>query len=389
MKKIRIALVRGKHLNRFELQTFEPLTKDIDITAFGSKTILVQQFQFQVIKLFSPIDLVSLFNFSPLLYRIGLGFMNRLFIDAQYLFGLENKLIDFDIVHTADTYYHYTQQCLNAKRSGFVKKVVATIWENIPFNNEGIGGRRKFKQQALEEVDLFIATTKLSKQILIAEGCDSQKITVIYPGIDLDRFRFKKINSKKVNTILFVGRLVPEKGIWTILDTFTFLHNNYPELRLIICGEGPEKAKLIQATQKRNLSSSVIYINVPYKRMHNVYQQADIFVLASYVTRYWKEQFGMVLVEAMASGVPIVATYSGAIPEVIGNVGLLVPEKNTRALARAIEKLIKTKSLRQKLSYAGKKRVESLFNNVINSKKILNSYKKILPRSEAFLKPRN
>src|SRR3990172_12886687 len=158
MKK-KIAIVRGKFLNRYEMQFFEPLIRDFDITAFGSLTSFHDRFRFPVVKLPSPMDLPD--------FPYKMSVLNRLLTDAHYLVGLEEKLRGFDLVHTAETYFHYTQQCLNAKRKGYVKKVIATVLENIPFNNEGIWGRKAFKKRAREELDHVIALTHKTKEVLL------------------------------------------------------------------------------------------------------------------------------------------------------------------------------------------------------------------------------
>ena len=134
---MKIAIVRGKFLNRYEMQFYEPLTKWFDMTAFGSQTSNHDRFSFPVIKLPSPMDIpdFSCGAGSRFARPFLLSILNRVCIDAHYLVGLENRLKGFDIVHTAETYFHYTQQCLNAKRKGYVKKVIATVLGNIPFNN--------------------------------------------------------------------------------------------------------------------------------------------------------------------------------------------------------------------------------------------------------------
>jgi hypothetical protein len=168
---MKVAVVRGKFLNKYEMQFFEPLADTFDITAFGSLTSFHDDFRFPVVKLPSPMDLPDFPYKMPVL--------NRLFIDAHYLLGLEGKLKGFDLVHTAETYFRYTQQCLNAKKKGYVKRVIATVLENIPFNNEGIAGRRGYKTRARRELDHIIALTNKTKTALLLEGADTKKITVI------------------------------------------------------------------------------------------------------------------------------------------------------------------------------------------------------------------
>src|SRR5258708_1740782 len=172
--KTKIAIVRGKFLNQYEMQSYKPLTDSYDLTAFGSVTAFHTQFNFPTVKLFSPLDLPRF----P--YKTQL--LNRLFRDAQYLFGLEHALAKFDIVHTAETYFHFTNQCLDAKQKGYVKKVIVTVWENIPYNNEGILGRVEIKQRVLKDADHFIAVSERAKNALVLEGAHASKISVVSPG---------------------------------------------------------------------------------------------------------------------------------------------------------------------------------------------------------------
>jgi glycosyltransferase involved in cell wall biosynthesis len=89
----------------------------------------------------------------------------------------------------------------------------------------------------------------------------------------------------------------------------------------------------------------------------------SVLVLPSLTTPTWKEQFGHVLVEAMACGVPVIGSDSGAIPEVIGDAGLIVPEGNVDALADAIQSLISAPALRVDLAARGRSRVQAEYTN--------------------------
>lgn len=380
MRKLKVAVVRGRHLNHFELQTLEPLLQKVDFTGFASLTAIHREYPFPVHFLSSPIDVAYMLAKLGLRPRLSLGVLNRIFIDTQYLWRLEEKLLGFDIAHTADTYYHFTAQCLIAKRQGYVKKVVATVWENIPFNNEGIRGRRFLKQRAIREIDFFIATTHQAKDTLIEEGCDPRKIKVIYPGIDLTRFK-PVIKKRQPEAILFVGRLVNEKGIWTIFEAFKKLHKKHPTLRLRFCGEGEEQSRLMIAIKKSNLEQAISVSPVSYDEMPQVYSEADIFVLASESTRYWKEQFGMVLVEAMASGLPVVATRSGAIPEVVEDAGLLIGEGNVDQLESALDKIIRNEKVRKEIQTKGIARSKKMFDAKKNSRHILKVYEQLLQKN--------
>ncbi len=357
MRKPKLAIVRGKFLNQYEMQMYEPLVDRYDITAFGSLTPYHDRFAFPVIKLPSPMDIpdVSCGAGSRFARPFLLPVLNRLFVDAQYLWGLEEKLRGFDIVHTAETYFHYTQQCLNAKRDGNVKTVIATVLENIPFNNEGIWGRKTFKARARKELDHMVALTQKTREALLEEGADPQKMSVTAHFIDTKRFTPGKPR-KTVRTILFCGRLEEYKGVLDLVEMARRLPSS---VRMVMVGEGSQKTYL-----KRQ---GMEILSVSYDKMPNIYQQADIFVAPSKPstklvlgkpTKTWEEQYCTVLLEAQAAGLPIVTTRTGGIPENIGDAGIIVPPGDVDAMTRAVQRFIDDHALR--LAYGKKARARAV-----------------------------
>lgn len=378
--KPKIAIVRGKFLNAYEMQIFEPLVDDFEITAFASLAPFHDQYKFPVVKLPSPMDFP---NFS---YKMAI--LNRLFIDAHYLFGLEEKLKGFDIVHTAETYYHYTQQCLKAKRRGYVKKVVATVLENIPFNNEGIWGRKAFKKRAREELDQIIALTHKTKEALVMEGCDPCKITVIGHGIDLNRFKPGKAQlerlagKNKALTIMFSGRLEIYKGVYEVVNAAKILLAD-PDLRayklsFLLVGEGSEKRRLLVLEKKLGIERFIIHKAASYTEMPKFYQKGDIFVAPSKPTPTWQEQYCTALLEAEAVGLPIVTSRSGGIPENVGEAAILVAPGDTDGLAKALKQFILSPKLR--LAYARRARQKAITTHdaQIIAKKLSRLYRELL-----------
>lgn len=365
MKKPTVAIVRGKFLNRFEMQSYEPLVRRYRITAFSSLTPPHEHFAFPVTKLASPMDLPG--------FPFKMSILNRMFIDAHYLLGLEKRLKGFDLVHTAETYYRYTQQALNAKKKGYVKKVIATVWETIPHNNEGIWGRKMFKSRAIRELDHIIAVTKKAKSALITEGTNSEKITVIAPGIDIKRFSPAKHRTRPL-TVLFCGRLEPEKGVDDILSAMKVLPKT---IRWRFVGDGSFKKEVIA----RGLSVT----HVPYEKMPQVYHDADIFVAPSKPrfnrdksTKTWEEQYGMALLEAQASGLPIVTTRSGGIPENVGDTAILIEPGDARALAVAINDLLIHPSKRMNFAKRARERALAVHDARRVALKIADLYDRLL-----------
>lgn len=360
---MRISLVRGAFLNPFELQNYYPLTDRYDMQAVSSLYPLNSSVDLPLVKLFSPTDLPDF----PYKYQI----LNRLLIDIHYLSQLESVIKGSDIVHVAETYYHYTHQAIKAKLRGEVKKIVSTVWEVIPHNNEGIRGRKSFKALAYEHIDHFLAVTNLAKQALIKEGVSSGKITVIPMGVDVKRFSpAKKNKSTKSIQILFIGRLVEEKGVVELYEAYQNLVNKGYKIELKLVGYG-------NIYPPKNLAG-ITYSTLPYSRIQEAYQQTDIFCLPSKTTKYWQEQFGMVLVEAMSCGLPIVTTNTGAIQEVCEDMALYSAQGNANDLSKKLEKLVTNKELREKLGKGARQRVLKYFDSNKVAKKIDQLYQRVL-----------
>lgn len=354
MNKSKLAIIRGKFLNAYEMQVFEPLVDRYDITAFGSLTCSHDRFAFPVVKLPSPMD------FPDFPYKMSI--LNRLFIDAHYLLGLERRLQGFDIIHTAETYFHYTQQCLNARGNA---KVVATVLENIPFNNERIRGRKGFKARARRELDHIVALTQKTRAALLAEGADPEKITVIPHFIDTKRFSPAPFR-RRVRTVLFCGRFEEYKGV---LDVAA-VARNIPDIQFMMVGTG--------TLRKRLLREPVLLRSLPYEYMPNVYHEADIFVAPSRPTPTWEEQYCTVLLEAQAAGLPIVTTNTGGIPENVGDAAMVVSPGDVPAIAHAIKAFIIDPTLRLRYAQKARRRAVTVHDIKIGANKLDLLYQRLL-----------
>lgn len=371
--KPKVAIVRGKFLNAYEMQFYDPLTKRFDLTGFGSLYPYHDNFSFPVVHLASPVDVPDFPYKMPIL--------NRLFVDAHYLFGLEKKMQGFDLVHTAETYFHYTQQCLNAKKRGYVRKVIATVLENIPFNNERIWGRKTFKRRAREELDHIIALTKKTREALLNEGTDPKKITVISHFVDTKRFTAVKKTTKDI-TVMFSGRLEAYKGVFDILQAARLLLHDpkmaKSPLKFLFVGDGSQKQRMIEEEQRLGLSNVVDHISVLYDDMPAMYQMADIFVAPSKPTPTYDEQYCTALLEAQASGLAIVTTRTGGIPENVGDAALLVQPGDVKALAKSIKSFIMNPMVRSRYAKKARKRAETVHDISIGAKKLTELYLSIL-----------
>ena len=178
-------------------------------------------------------------------------------------------------------------------------------------------------------------------------------------------------------TIGYLGRLVESKGIGLLVDVLPGLPE---ECHLLMTGKGPMVEELLQRARTLGVGERThILPPVPYEQVPSLLRSMDILVLPSLEARYWIEQFGRVLIEAMACGVPVVASKTGEIPEVLGSAGVLVPPGDRAALAEALVTLVRDHSARSRLSVAGRARVVEKYDAQAVAARFLDVVRGVLP----------
>jgi rhamnosyl/mannosyltransferase len=191
-----------------------------------------------------------------------------------------------------------------------------------------------------------------------------EKCVVIPFGVDLKNFeRFnknevQKIKEKYGDFVLFVGRLNYYKGVNYLIEAMKEIEAN-----LVIIGEGPEKKNLKFKIKNLKLENKVFFLpTLTEEKLINFYHACSLFVLPSI---FKSEAFGIVLIEAMACGKPIVSTELGtgtSWVNINGQTGFVVPPRDSQALATAIKKILEDKKLAQEFSENAKKRAEKEFS---------------------------
>ncbi len=196
-------------------------------------------------------------------------------------------------------------------------------------------GARRFPQ-----VDLFLAATERARRALLLEGARDDRIEIAPPGIDTARFGESAAPAEHL--VLSVGRLVWEKGHQDLLRALAWLRREGHAARALIVGAGPEEAaaagrmRAIWASRARSSGAR----SVAYGEMPDVFAKASCFVLASLPTAWWEEQFGMVLAEAAAAGLPIVAATRARSPRCCAERERSSPPGDWSALARALGEVL-------------------------------------------------
>jgi glycosyltransferase involved in cell wall biosynthesis len=185
---------------------------------------------------------------------------------------------------------------------------------------------------------------------LLLEGVDPERIVVSYPGIDSEHFAASPARPpQQPGLVLSPGRLVWEKGHQDVVRAIAALRRGLvpgaPDARLLLVGSGPEEARLRRYCDELGVADAVEFRSgIPYTEMPDVYARASCMVLASLAVKGWEEQFGMVLAEALAAGLPIVASSSGAIPEVVGGSARMFAPGDWLEIARGIAETLSQSS---------------------------------------------
>jgi glycosyltransferase involved in cell wall biosynthesis len=184
-----------------------------------------------------------------------------------------------------------------------------------------------------------------------------------------------------VFTFGYLGRLLEEKGLHTLLAAASRLTFNF---RLIITGQGNYAEALQAQARGLNLQDRVVFRPaVAHALMPAAYRELSVLVLPSETRAAWKEQFGRVLIEAMACGVPVVGSNSGEIPYVIGDAGLIFPEGDAAALAAHLTKLHESAELRCALAQRGRSRVLAQFTTAQVAQQTLEVYRQMAKGTKA------
>ncbi|MFC5044038.1 glycosyltransferase family 4 protein [Ornithinimicrobium kibberense] len=293
-------------------------------------------------------------------------------IDPDYAFGLRGLVEDVDVVVVNESHLASSAQVAQLRSAGGSFQMVVTQSENIAFNydNEHRAATRKAAVHAA--ADLFLARTPRTAEALQLEGVPADRIVVQPFGVDTSRFdrvspRLDLRQSWKANegdvVFVYLGRLLPEKGLVPLLSALARARPDTGRARLAMVGSGGAERQLRRAVSALGLDDIVTFTPwVAKEDVPAVLASADVLAMPSLPTPYWEEQLGYVLIEAMAAGLPILSTLSGSMPFVVSDAGLLVEPYDVDALARAIRQLASDSTLRHTLGERGRSRARSDFD---------------------------
>ncbi len=239
----------------------------------------------------------------------------------------------------------------------------------------------QFRRYTLANSDFTIGRSEEAIRVLRAKGY-SGPAEVVPNGVDsglfrpMNRDRCRRELCLNQYTIGYIGRLVEEKGTEDIIEALVHCRAN---IQVLFVGSGPMKETLEKRAAELGKSDSVRFLpEQPLEMLPAIMNAIDVLVLPSRTTPRWKEQFGRVIIEAHACGTPVIGSDSGAIPDVIGQGGIVVPEQDAKALARAIESLWQMPDRGVAMGCLGLKRVLSEATWERIAKRMVSIYRRVL-----------
>ena len=263
------------------------------------------------------------------------------------------------------------------------EKLIVTIHGSdlFPLKNSFF---KSIQRSVLDNCDVCTVNSEATKNELLKRFPEfKDKIVVLSMGVDTQLFKkrdkSKIIKYKNNKIILFVGRLNEQKGAEYLIKAMAIVNKRIKNAKLLVIGEGEYKKELRKIADSLNIDNIEFLGSINQMGLVDYYNTAGVLVLPSVTSKIGTEGLGLVLLEAMSCGTPVIGTNTGGIPTIVKNnqTGLLVNERNENELANAIMKILSDRKLSQKLSNNGIKFVKNNYSWDIISNKFDDLYKRL------------
>jgi glycosyltransferase involved in cell wall biosynthesis len=309
----------------------------------------------------------------------------------DFLLGGGRFAESFDVMHVGEQSFYSTWQIAKAKQTGNFKLIVIQAEIN-PFWYASKPSVSERAQYVRDHTDLFIARSQRAKAALICEGVEAERIRVVGHGVDMEAFHPGPPDQKLRDlfnidrdqfVFLFVGHMLWTKGIFSIAQAAKLLLQNKSKCDrrpvFLMVGQGDELGSVQNLVNTLGLDDYFRFVGYQkYEMLPSIHRLADAFLLPSISTRTIQEQFGIAIIESMATGKPVISTHCGAIDEVVGDAGVLVQPNDYLRLYEACLTLMTDETLRRSLGERSLSRIQSHFSSKVVSEKVALAYKEVL-----------
>ncbi len=232
------------------------------------------------------------------------------------------------------------------------------------------------ERRAFRQVAGAYMCSETVREVLVAKGFQ-KPMQIAYFGVDPEAFRPIERSPFEPFTIGYIGRVLEPKGVLVLVDALAQIKSE--NWRLLVVGDGDVKTGMERKLAEHGLLERCRFVGaVQYDETPAYFRKIDVLAIPTLTTKSWREQFGRVIIEAMACRVPVIGSTCGAIPEVIGDAGIVVPENDAKALAEALRQVINNKKLRAGFAEAGWRRVRENYTWERVAEQIFSLYRQIL-----------
>lgn len=336
-----------------------------------------------------PRHLLSYTDFFEWFSMLTGGFSEPYTFGRRLVKYFKTHQIDYDIIHDNQSLCY---GLLKLKKMGL--PILATIHHPITSDRDiALKSAKNWKlrllvrrwhsflrmqKKVVQQLDHLVTVSKTSQQdIAKAFDVNPKKINVVYNGIDTNIFQPGQYDQKVPLSIITTASAdAPLKGLEYLIKAIALTKISYPDVKLLVIGKPGKDSNTTTTISELNLADTVTFISgISTEQLVKHYEEATIAVVPSLY-----EGFGFPAGEAMACGTPLISTDGGALPEIVGNAGIVVPSGDSKALSEAIIDLLGNPDKRLLLSKSGRKRIEDKFNWQSAASNMVSYYTRIIEK---------
>ena len=342
-----VALVRGPFLNPYDMAAYGRFQR-LRPVAIGARRCFTESSAvgLPVRRVVCPVTELSVRHGK------ALDYVPWFFGHSCSLLGLGRALEGAAIVNTAETYFGFSDQAateaarLRVPLVVVVKETIPDVERLHPLRRHGLetGHKRRVRAQAA----VFIAVSRAAAVALEQEGVEPARIVVVPPAVDTAAFHPGARVAGPGPRLLFVGPALWRKGVFEAVRALVVLRRHAPATLTIVKGGADLAEALRIATQAGVRDHIEVLPSVPHREMPAVYARSDVLLAPSIPTRTWQEQDSLAVLEAMAAGVPVVATAGGIRRELLGEDARWAPVGDFAGLAERVLELLESPAAAQR-----------------------------------------
>ncbi|WP_406944932.1 glycosyltransferase [Halobacillus sp. SY10] len=346
-----VKIVAKKSANEGKVQ---PIVKELNML---EKTIYING-KINLVNILKELPLKGLikvlFDLEIISFKSKLKTIHR-------LVKLKNKLEEIDVMHCH--FGDIANDFIQLKKIYKFPLIVSFHGNDVL---QALKKNKSIYRNVFKYATVITANSNYTASVLKKYGCPENKIEILPMGIETKNFEFKprKLKGTQIN-ITSVGRMVEKKGYEYGIKAMKQVVKQFPEVHYTIAGDGPLRAELEELITENNLDENITLLgNVTHENIKAILNDTHIFLFPSVTAGNGDEEGqGVVLLEAQASGIPIISTFHDGIPESVieGESAFLAPERDEFYLANKIEKCIDLNESWIRMGEAGRKHVENKF----------------------------